>query len=120
MSNNVGFFGTKVGAWCNKQTAPTNQSCILWNHDIQAMCVLRLKISNGQTTMRHGDIEDRLTKLEALVDLLIRQTKTTTVESKETFSALDFTGKQHAVIQMIYCGYSTKQMAKRSMFQRVQ
>ena len=22
MSNNVGFFGTKVGAWCNKQTAP--------------------------------------------------------------------------------------------------
>lgn len=62
--------------------------------------------------MRNEDIEDRLTKLEALVDLLIRQTKTTTVESKETFSALDFTGKQHAVIQMIYCGYSTRQMAE--------
>ena len=55
-------------------------------------------------------LEDRVGKLEVLVDLLLGDRQQP--KGKEHFSALDFTGKQHAVIQMIYCGYTTKAMAE--------
>lgn len=60
-------------------------------------------------------LAERVTRLETIVDMLLRDKATPqqpTEPKPEHFSALDFTGKQHAVIQMIYYGYSTAKMAE--------
>lgn len=61
------------------------------------------------------ELAERVTRLETIVDMLLRD-KAPQQQPKEPtpehFSALDFTGKQHAVIQMIYYGYSTAKMAE--------
>ena len=65
--------------------------------------------------MTHEELVKRVERLEALFDLLLVKqdgpAKTAQPEGSNT-RALDFTAKQHAVIQMIHSGYTTASMAE--------
>lgn len=64
------------------------------------------------TTQQIESIEFRISKLERLVDLIIVRGESHKIESEKTSTLLDYTPKQHAVIQMLYAGKSTKQMTE--------
>lgn len=64
------------------------------------------------TTQQIESIEFRISKLERLVDLMIVRGDSHKIESETTSNLLDYTPKQHAVIQMLYAGMSTKQMTE--------
>lgn len=64
------------------------------------------------TTQQIESIEFRISKLERLVDLMIVRGDSHKIESENTSNLLDYTPKQHAVIQMLYAGMSTKQMTE--------
>lgn len=63
------------------------------------------------TTQQIESLEFRISKLERLMDLIIVREGSHKIESKNSaISPLDYTAKQHAVMQMIYAGMTTKQM----------
>tara|TARA_B100000902_G_C26934096_1_gene727782 strand:- start:114 stop:533 length:420 start_codon:yes stop_codon:yes gene_type:complete len=64
------------------------------------------------TTQQIESLEFRISKLERLVDLIIVRGESHKIESEKTPSLLDYTSKQHAVIQMLYAGMTTKQMTE--------
>lgn len=64
--------------------------------------------------MTHDELVKKVERLEALFDLLLSRPdapKSAQPEGSRT-RALDFTAKQHAVIQMIHNGYTTAAMAE--------
>jgi DNA-binding CsgD family transcriptional regulator len=62
------------------------------------------------TTQQIESLEFRLNKLEKLVDLIIVREDSHKIKSEKLASPLDYTSKQHAVMQMLYAGMSTKEM----------
>lgn len=64
-------------------------------------------------TQQIESLEFRLSKLERLVDLIIVSGESHKIESGKVVSPLDYTSKQHAVIQMLFAGMSTKEMTER-------
>lgn len=65
-----------------------------------------------ETTQQIESLEFRIRKLERIVDLIIVREESHKIESAKPCGLLDYTAKQHAVIQMLYAGMSTKQMTE--------
>tara|TARA_R110000822_G_scaffold60366_1_gene150483 strand:- start:1175 stop:1612 length:438 start_codon:yes stop_codon:yes gene_type:complete len=70
------------------------------------------------TTITLEELNSKVERLEALFEMLLMRNEQSpkasvgVAKSPESMvSALDFTAKQHAVIQMIHSGYTTVQMA---------
>lgn len=64
------------------------------------------------TTQQIESLELRLNRLEKLVDLIIVGEHNHKIKSEKLASPLDYTSKQHAVMQMLYAGMSTKEMTE--------